>query len=199
VWSFVILVVLAIGGTAFGFWQAGYRPYVVHTGSMVPTYNPGDLVIDGPAGNDHLAGQVITFRHSADPNDLVTHRITDVTNGLIHTKGDANRSADVWNIKPDMVVGTVSAAVPGLGYAVVFLQQPTGIAALVTAAISIFLLWTLFFPAQPTPARSAPDSTEPTSEMDTEESAAEPDTGGVSAGKSASGGSTRSLALTSTA
>lgn len=152
-WTLLLLAVLGVLVAGLAFWQAGYRPYVVHTGSMVPTYRPGDLVIDRPA--DALRpGQVITFRHSSDPNDLVTHRITEVTaTGEIHTKGDANRTADSWSLRPALVVGTVATAVPKLGYLIVFLQQPTGVAALLVAAVGLYLLWGLFFPPSPTTLR----------------------------------------------
>ncbi|WP_051265026.1 signal peptidase I [Nakamurella lactea] len=150
-WTFVILGFLGVLVAGLAFWQAGYRPYVVHTGSMAPTYRPGDLVIDRPAARSYQVGEVITFRYSADPNALVTHRVTEVTaNGSIHTKGDANRTADSWTIRPGLVVGSVATSIPRLGYVVVFLQQPTGLAALLVAAIAAYLLWGLFFPPAPT-------------------------------------------------
>ncbi len=45
----IIAVVVGIGATGAWLWHSGYRAYVVHTGSMTPTYKPGSLVIDGPA------------------------------------------------------------------------------------------------------------------------------------------------------
>ncbi len=142
------LLVALISGAVL--WTQGYRVYVVHTGSMVPTYRPGDVVIDRPAQHHYRAGQVITFRHSADTTDVVTHRITDVTPaGLIHTKGDANRTADVWDIRPNQVRGTVAMKVTDLGYLLVFLSQPAGAASLGLSVLALVLLWTLFFPAEP--------------------------------------------------
>jgi signal peptidase len=139
-----VLVALISGAVL---WTQGYRVYVIHTGSMDPTYRPGDVVIDRPAQHRYHAGEVITFRHSAETTDVVTHRITDITPaGLIHTKGDANRTADVWDIRPDQVGGSVVFGVRGLGYLLVFLHQPAGVAALAVAALGIALLWTSFFP-----------------------------------------------------
>jgi signal peptidase len=130
-------------------WTQGYRGYVIHTGSMDPTYRPGDVVIDRPAQHRYHAGEVITFLHSSETTDVVTHRITDITpTGLIHTKGDANRTADVWDIRPDQVRGSVAMSVSGLGYFLVFLHQPTGVASLGLSVLALVLLWTLFFPAR---------------------------------------------------
>ena len=76
----------------------------------------------------------------------MTHRIKDVLpNGDINTKGDANTSADVWDIRPGQVQGRVIHTVKWVGYLLVFLRQPTGIAAVVAVSVSIILLWQLFF------------------------------------------------------
>jgi signal peptidase len=145
----IIAVIVGIGATGAWLWHSGYRAYVVHTGSMSPTYKPGALVIDKPAKDGYRPGQVITFHHSAQTTDVVTHRITDITStGLIHTKGDANRTADVWDIRPDQVRGTVVAGVPFGGFVVVYLQQPAGIASAILALMALILLWGLWFPPE---------------------------------------------------
>ena len=132
--------------TCLWLWQDGYRAYVVHTGSMQPNYKSGSLVIDRPADHDFQRGDVITFRHSAITKDVVTHRVRDITAaGLIHTKGDGNGAADVWDIRPDQVSGVVIAGIPLAGYVVVFLQQPAGIASVMLAVLAMWLLWGLFF------------------------------------------------------
>jgi signal peptidase I len=146
----IIAVIVGIGATGAWLWHSGYRAYVVHTGSMSPTYKPGALVIDKPADDGYRPGQVITFRHSAQTTDVVTHRITDITStGLIHTKGDANRSADVWDIRPDQVRGTVVAGIPFAGFLVVYLQQPAGVASVIAALLALMLLWGLWFAEGP--------------------------------------------------
>jgi signal peptidase len=141
------MIVAVISGAAL--WSQGYRLYVVHTGSMSPNYRPGDVVIDRSPQHRYHAGEVITFRHSSQTTDVVTHRITDITPaGLIHTKGDANRTADVWDIRPDQVRGTVALKVTDLGYLLVFLHQPAGLASLVLSILALVLLWSLFFPGE---------------------------------------------------
>jgi len=147
-WTFVVLLFVALIGVGVLGWQQGYRAYVIHTGSMTPTLVPGDLIIDRPATGHRLQpGDVITFRHSAAP-DLVTHRITDVATSGIHTKGDGNRTADVWTIAPHWVQGIEQARLPKLGYVAVYLKQPTGLASLAAVLIGLTLLWQLFFPAE---------------------------------------------------
>jgi signal peptidase len=152
VWATLTLAVLCVLATGAVLWREGYRVYVIHTGSMTPTYRPGDIVVDRPAQKQYRPGEVITFLHSGTSSDLVTHRITDITPaGLIHTKGDANASADVWDIRPDQVKGSTMFGVRDLGYLVVFLQQPAGVAAVATSTVGLILLWSLCFPADSTP------------------------------------------------
>jgi signal peptidase I len=141
----VFLLGLAVaGGLA---WHAGYRVYAVQTGSMVPTFQPGDLVIDRPADEGYRPGDVITFRHSTGP-DLVTHRLKAITPQGIHTKGDGNRSADTWDIRPDQVEGVGVSNLANMGYALVFLKQPLGVLGVMTSALSVILLWGICFPAE---------------------------------------------------
>ena len=145
----MVMVLGAIAALGAHLWAAGYRLYIVHTGSMTPTLVPGDVVVDRPARGDYRVGNVITFRHSVRTTDVVTHRITAITpTGLVHTKGDANATADVWSIRPDQVEGVVSTRAPLAGYVIVFLRQPTGLAAAFTSTVALLLLWGLFFPSK---------------------------------------------------
>jgi signal peptidase len=132
-------------------WHDGYRAYVVHTGSMMPTYNPGDVIIDKPAGGLHV-GETITFRHSDLTTDVVSHRIRRITPHGIVTKGDANRTADAWRIRPDQVRGQVVHAIPRLGFVMIFLKQPAGVGSVMTAVLALILLWDLFFASATRPA-----------------------------------------------
>lgn len=156
-WVTLALALIGVATAGGVLWKQGYRIYVIHTGSMTPTYRPGDVVIDRPAQKHYRPGEVITFRHSAFTTDLVTHRITRITAaGLIHTKGDANPTADVWEIRPDQVQGSTIVGVPRLGYLLIYLKQPAGVASIATGIFGLVLLWTLFFPPEPAPEPAEP-------------------------------------------
>jgi len=72
--------------------------------------------------------------------------------------GDANRTADVWTIRPDQVKGHVVVTLHGFGYLAVYFQQPTGIASVATALIGLLLLYGLFFPSTPEQAAEDDDT-----------------------------------------
>lgn len=144
-----VMLLLAASAVALVGWHEGYRAYAVRTGSMTPTFPTGALVIDRPV--DRAAprvGDVITFQTA---QGLVTHRVHAVTPRGVETKGDANDTTDPALVRPVHVVGVVTWGMARLGYVVVFFQQPAGAPALVLLAVSVWLAWSIFFPAT-TPA-----------------------------------------------
>lgn len=100
----------------------GSRPLTVLTGSMTPTYAPGDVVIVRPTDAKNLQiGDVITFQAESDNPQLTTHRIAAVVltaDGREYvTRGDANGANDLEPVTPAQVRGTVWYSVPLVGYA----------------------------------------------------------------------------------
>lgn len=77
----------------------GYRPVLILSGSMEPEIKTNGIVITHEVKSlDNIEkGDVITFTVPEEDNMLVTHRITDITkDGIITTKGDNNRVADLY-------------------------------------------------------------------------------------------------------
>lgn len=139
-------LVLAAGIAGAVGWQQGLRPYVIRTGSMSPTYPVGALVLDDTAGVAAARpGDVATFRTRSGP---VTHRLVARTRAGWSTQGDANRDADPWTVPTQHLIGVVRGGVAGVGYLVVFLQQPTGVPSLMVLGACSVLAWSMFFPGQ---------------------------------------------------
>jgi signal peptidase len=153
----LLLVALSTVGTLAFLWSEGYRGFAVRTGSMMPTHMPGDLVITKPPTTFEV-GDVITYK-SAGEDGLTTHRVVGVGPEL-QTKGDANETPDVGAVDPDDVVGRVVGAVPKGGYAVVFFQQPAGIASTMTLVIALLCLYRLCFPSSETQGTGDAPATE---------------------------------------
>jgi signal peptidase len=99
----------------------GAVPLTVLTGSMQPTYRPGDMVVVQPVPISQLVvGDVITFQPISGNPRLNTHRIVEIItdNGKVTelvTRGDANNSDDP-PILPEQIQGRVRYSVPFIGH-----------------------------------------------------------------------------------
>ena len=97
----------------------GGEALTVLTGSMEPTYAPGDVVVSVPQ-DGYGVGDVVTFQPISNDPTLITHRIVAVQLGgpegtMYITRGDAN-GADDDPIKAEQVMGEVLYHVPYLGH-----------------------------------------------------------------------------------
>jgi signal peptidase I len=131
----------------------GFQRYVITSGSMSGTYDRGSLVFDRVVATSSLrAGDVITFRPPGRAG-LVTHRIASVRvdhgRRVFTTKGDANRTADVWGAITlrDAHQAHVAFHVPYLGFALAALSDRRlrilviGLPALLIAIGTLSALW----------------------------------------------------------
>ena len=120
----VVCTVVALAIVAF---HVQVRP--VLTGSMVPTYGPGAIVITRPVPVDDLRrGMIILFVPPGQHAEFA-HRIVSVsgsrTEPIITTKGDANKSADPWHAQlTSSTVPQVIGTVPWVGRLMVGLRGP---------------------------------------------------------------------------
>lgn len=116
-----------------------YRVYVVHTGSMSPSI-PSTSAVIVRTGEYHV-GQVVSFE-TAD--GVVTHRLKAIrSDGVITTKGDANATADPYELTTKAIVGQVVASPRMVGYWLVFLKNPLGLAVVLLGALVLWQLWSL--------------------------------------------------------
>ena len=107
---------------------------VVRSGSMVPTFRTGDLVVDRPItlveARDLKVGQIISFRvpTGASTFTVFTHRIVAVTSAGYQTKGDANNVADSEAVPPYLVMGVYERRIPDGGFLLAFAHTHAGLA-----------------------------------------------------------------------
>lgn len=91
----------------------GIRIYLVVTGSMVPKYNVGDVVVVREKKAEELnVGEDLTYngKSGAVAGIVITHQIINIEEKegerIIHTKGIANSMEDP-EVYADQVIGTV--------------------------------------------------------------------------------------------
>jgi signal peptidase I len=114
---------------------AGFRIFVVQSGSMEPKIQTGAIVAVLPQ-KQYQKNDVITFladekANLKDPKSTVTHRIININNkdkkNITYTvKGDANNAPDNKPIPEKSVLGKVIINLPKVGYAIAFTKTQIG-------------------------------------------------------------------------
>lgn len=104
----------------------GGHALTVLSGSMVPEFFPGAMVVDKPVSASSLrVGDVITYATTDEGSGaaiLITHRIVEVQTGpTFITQGDANDEPDSRPVAADQIQGEVWYSVPYVGTARNFL------------------------------------------------------------------------------
>jgi len=116
-----------------------YKVLAVRTGSMSPTIPPKSAVIVREGA--YRVGQVISYRTQ---DGIVTHRlIRRKADGSLVTKGDANRTVDPSSVLPANVIGGVVAAPRMLGYWLVYLKNPAGLASVFMTILCLWLIYSI--------------------------------------------------------
>ncbi len=126
----------------------GFRPLVVRSGSMLPTYQVGDVVIVDQVRADQLrAGDVVSLEYYPEFGEGMTHRVRSVREVndavQVETRGDANSGSEIWTVAPDQIVGRVVATVPAIGRPATLVRTarvPLGVGVLITLAVVALVL-----------------------------------------------------------
>ncbi len=119
----------------------GYRPVVVLSGSMEPTYHVGSIIYYKQTPFEDIdVGDPITYQAGED--SLVTHRVTqkmEISREFI-TQGDANNTEDPNPVSYDRVVGRAAKiSLPYMGVLVNYGRRPAVIGVMVVILALGFL------------------------------------------------------------
>ncbi|MFL5965742.1 MAG: signal peptidase I [Gaiellaceae bacterium] len=137
-----------------------YRPLTVLSGSMRPTFAPGDMIFVTPERlRDVRVGQVITYKVPVDDHHVESHRVIRILKGgdapVVITKGDGNRIPDPWRAElHGNVVWVERLHVPFLGRLVLWFRSPlfhtltVFVLPLLLAGYGLLRIWRT--PAKPT-------------------------------------------------
>lgn len=126
-----------------------YRPVTVLSGSMRPTFSPGDMVVVAPEPVSAVrVGQVISYQVPVGMRQVETHRIVRILQGgahpVVQTQGDANNWPDPWTAKLEgRTAWRMVAVIPRLGYVVNWLRGGAAHTAAVLVAPALLALLTL--------------------------------------------------------
>ena len=143
VWGFGIGLVIAVTVPA----AFGLHPMTVLTGSMRPTIQPGDMVVDEPISPSQIrVGDIVTFREPHGTR-TITHRVREVSisegQARVTTRGDANDTVEKWQVPVTGSVGRVVYEVPKIGYPVTWSHTRNGRLALVSIPALMLAMWAM--------------------------------------------------------
>ena len=116
--------------------KGNYKILLVQSGSMAPTINAGDLVIVKPSYK-YKKGDIVTFLSKNKFN--VTHRVFEVGETQIITKGDANKVNDQEPVNVNQILGKVFYIIPYFGHLIMFIKTIPGLIILIIIPSTIII------------------------------------------------------------
>lgn len=138
----------------------GATPLTVLTGSMEPTYSPGDIVVVKPQ-DTYQVGDIVTFQPISNDPTLVTHRVIQkvvTTQGAKYvTQGDANNVADDPLVEAQ-IQGKALYHVPKVGYLSEYVADNAKIVTIGTLALIAGLLGSIIWSWTPFATKKRKDS-----------------------------------------
>jgi len=126
--AIILIIAVFLINTLIPFVTGSEKPMIVLSGSMVPLFLPGDVVITKTIDpNEFKVGDVMTFQPPKSKNGtFVTHRIISIEEGedsLFQTKGDANNAQDDFQVPASNAIGKLIFVIPFLGYLPDYLKE----------------------------------------------------------------------------
>ncbi len=103
-----------------------YKMIAIATGSMSPVFDRGDAVIYDKE-SELEEGDVMAFLHGGE---IITHRIIKIEEDgkkkVYYTKGDANMTADNYEVVENLVLGKVTCVIKYIGLPTVWFNEAIG-------------------------------------------------------------------------
>lgn len=151
VWATLVVAVMVVGVAVVIPRLGAATPYTVLTGSMVPSYPPGTLVVVKPTDPEQISvGDVVTYQLDSGLPDVVTHRVVGVGTSMsnpgervFRTQGDANSIPDQEQVREVQIKGRLWYAVPYLGRVNVWstADRRQVATAIVVGSLLVYALW----------------------------------------------------------
>jgi signal peptidase I len=136
-----------------------YRTVTVLSGSMRPTFSPGDMIVVSPEPMSSLrVGDVITFMTPTAGHPVETHRVVNIVRSgpdpIVQTRGDANNANDPWQAElHGSAAWRYRLRLPAFGYPLLALRSPWvhwGTTLMLPLILAILGLTRLWFPSRRT-------------------------------------------------
>ncbi len=119
----VLLVWFAVGALPF-------QPSVIPSGSMIPVFYPGDIVIVAKIQTSTVKlGDIVEYRNQKEKINVV-HRVIEIDGRADQKsfifKGDNNQSPDIDPVAPQSIIGKVVSRIPKIGWVSIYMKTLLG-------------------------------------------------------------------------
>ncbi|WP_100333263.1 signal peptidase I [Bacillus alkalisoli] len=119
------LLICILSLFSFLFMTGKLNVAIVLSDSMKPTISAGDLLISKSSKEKSInIGDIVTFEDNTGVT--VTHRVVDIKNDSVMTKGDAVAYHNTELVDSSSIKSTYVAHVPYLGYVISWIASPWG-------------------------------------------------------------------------
>lgn len=137
---FAIAIIFVIGFIQTFFFKNEYpfiyKPVLILSGSMEPSFSPDDLAIVKKA--DKLTvGDIVLYTDSNGKK--IMHRIKSISGDMLITRGDANNTDDE-PISSASVVGVYVGRIKYVGKIIKFIKTPIGLIAIIGVILLIYFM-----------------------------------------------------------
>jgi signal peptidase I len=155
--ALAVLVAVAVG-PRLGL----YRMETVLSGSMQPTFRPGDVIIVTPEPVTAVRpGQIISYQIPIGDHHVESHRVVRVlergTHPVIITKGDNNAETDPWRAQlTSDTAWRERVVIPVVGRLIIWMRQPVLQRVCVLGIPILLAVWWLIGIWRPRPATTDP-------------------------------------------
>lgn len=122
----LMTAILIFGITFIIFFAIGIKPYVVISGSMEPAVHKGSLSFINTHSRYEDVKKDDIIAYKTVTGDRVTHRVREITEQGLVTRGDANDVDDVALTTEKNFLGINIFSIPLLGYIIGTLQTKKG-------------------------------------------------------------------------
>jgi len=137
-------LIIVIGGLFLILYACGIVPYVVLSGSMEPTIETGSVCFINKHADYNSIKEKDIIAYQMKDGTLITHRVVEVTDSGLKTKGDNNKDIDGSTITKNEFVGKNIFWIPKVGYLIKTFQSTKGKIILITCIVLLFVSGLLF-------------------------------------------------------
>lgn len=133
----VAVLLMVLPGLSVG----GYKVLTASGVSMEPVITDGDVILVDTDETSYSVGEIVTYYHWHEGDRYsVTHRIVDIRENGIITKGDSLNGRDHYVVQPGDITGRVVFVSPRLGPLITFMNTVQGyvIFIVIPAALLVF-------------------------------------------------------------